>query len=642
MRNIIVGTAGHVDHGKTSLIKMLTGVDTDRLKEEKKRGITIELGFADMSDPSGQHIGIIDVPGHERFIKNMLAGIGGIDMVLLVVAADEGVMPQTIEHFEIMKTLKIKKGIIVLTKTDLVDDEWIHMISDDIRMKAKASFLEDAPIIEVSSFTGKNIEELKSLIFKMATDLGRRREDPPMLRIPIDRVFTIDGFGTVVTGTLMEGAVTVGDEVQIYPGERTVKVRNLQVHGNMVNTAYAGQRTAVNLLNVKKEEIDRGEVIAARNSMKPTMLLDVKIEMFNHATRVLGNESRLHLYYGSAEVLCKAILLDREKLEKGEQGYAQLRLEKAIAVKDGDRFVLRFYSPLESIGGGVILDANPTKRKRYDQDVLHGLQVKESSSSCEVLEQLMRESSKDLTTYRDLALKTGMTIQELMADMNMLIEEGRVVGVSDEFGVHIDFMRFVKEAAAAILNEYHTVNPISQGMLKAEFRKRLSNKIRVRDNKAIELFIRSLMKEDFIQERAGMIALASFRVEYQKEHLEMQTRLEKRYLDYGYQIPGLEEAIEDFKDKKLAHQIVEALSADGKLKRLNYQLFMHVGHWDSAMTLLREQMDRNGSITLAEYRDLLGTSRKYAVLILEYLDEQKITRLEGDSRVLIQKLEEQK
>lgn len=635
MHNIIIGTAGHVDHGKTSLIKALTGIDADRLEEEKKRGITIDLGFADMLGPSGQHFGIIDVPGHERFIRNMLAGIGGIDLVLLVVAADEGVMPQTVEHFEILKTLQIKKGIVVLTKADLVEDEWIHLVSDDIRTLVKDSFLENAAIIEVSSNTGKNIEELKNLIFKMTDDLGKRKEDPSLLRIPVDRVFTIGGFGTVITGTLMEGSITVGDEVQIYPGERIAKVRNLQVHGSMVDTAYAGQRTAVNLLNVKKEEISRGDVIALKNSMKQTMMLDVKVKMFDDAKRTLENGSRLHLYYGSAEVLCKAVLLDCERLGKGESGYAQLRLENEIAVKSGDRFILRFYSPLETIGGGIILDANPAKHKRYNQDVMRGFQAKESGDSFKVLEQLIWEGSKNLTGYRELALKAGMTIQELTDGINVLIAEGRIAGLSETVAVHVDYLESVREAGKTILEEYHTMNPILKGMPKAEFRKRLSKKIRVEDSKAIELFINQLLEEGLVAERAGNIALASFQVEYHEEHLEMQALLVKRYLEYGYQIPELEEVIADFKDKKTARQIVEALGEDGKLKRLNYQLFMHSDCWDSAMDLLHRHIDRKGSVTLAEYRDLLGTSRKYAVLILEYLDEHKITRLEGDFRVLV-------
>ena len=635
MHNVIVGTAGHVDHGKTCLIKALTGTDTDRLKEEKKRGITIELGFAEMPNPYGQHIGIIDVPGHERFVRNMLAGIGGIDLVLLVVAADEGVMPQTVEHFEILKMLHIKKGIIVLTKSDLAEPEWLELVKEDVKNTVKGTFLEDAPMMTVSSYTGENIEELRELICSMVRDVGGRREDPSLLRIPIDRVFTIGGFGTVITGTLMEGSVHIGDEVQIYPKERTVKVRSLQVHGNMVDTAYAGQRTAVNLLNIKKEELNRGDVLAAKGSMKPTMMLDVKIQMFDDAPRSLENDSRLHLYYGSAEVLCKAVLLNKDVLSSGEEGYAQLRLEEAIAVKKGDRFIVRFYSPVETIGGGVILDANPSKHKRFRREVLDAMSVKEAGDYEAILEQTVLEGSKTMTGINDIASKLGRTTDEILKEIKSLTEAGKTVKLTEELYVHAGYMAAVKETAAAILSEYHGRNPISPGMQKGEFRKKLSDKIRIKDTKIIESVIRYLLAYGILADRESQIALSSFKVEYTAEHLEMQKRLEMRYRSCGYEIPELDEVISGEADKNLARQMVEALGTGGKLKRLTYQLYMHIDHWNKALELLYNHMEKNGRITLAEYRDLLNTSRKYAVMILEYLDEQKITRLVDDARVLI-------
>ncbi|MCF0150177.1 MAG: selenocysteine-specific translation elongation factor, partial [Firmicutes bacterium] len=324
MRNVIIGTAGHVDHGKTCLIQALTGKNTDRLKEEQQRGITIELGFADMTGPDGTDIGIIDVPGHEKFVKNMLAGIGGIDIVLLVVAADEGVMPQTVEHLDIMRLLNIKRGIIVITKSDMVEEDWLELVEDDIRTACKGTFLEDAPAIAVSSHTGSNIEQLRSMIFEMIGTLQERNTDPGLLRIPIDRVFTIAGFGTVITGTLTQGMVQVGQEVMIYPQGLMARVRNLQVHNRMVEQAYAGQRTAVNLTGVKKEEIDRGNVLAFRNSIQPTSLIDVKLEMLPDSKRDLKSGDKVHFYYGSSETLCKISLLDKELLTAGNSCYAQL------------------------------------------------------------------------------------------------------------------------------------------------------------------------------------------------------------------------------------------------------------------------------------------------------------------------------
>jgi selenocysteine-specific elongation factor len=635
MHNVIVGTAGHVDHGKTCLIRALTGAETDRLKEEKKRGITIELGFAEMPNSFGQQIGIIDVPGHERFVRNMLAGIGGIDLVLLVVAADEGVMPQTIEHFEILKMLEIKNGIVVITKADLVDADWLELVKEDVKATVKGTFLEDAPMIAVSAYTGENIEELRALILDKVKDVSNRREDPSLLRIPIDRVFTMEGFGTVITGTLMEGSVSVGNEVQIYPGDRIAKVRNLQVHGDMVETAFAGQRTAVNLVNVKKDEIKRGNVLAARGSLKQTMMLDVKIQMFDDAPRTLVNGSRLHLYYGSAETLCKAVLLDAEALESGMTGYAQLRMEEEVAVRKGDRFIVRFYSPVETIGGGIILDANPTKHKRFRQDVIDALAIKEVGDEDAILEQTLRETSKMLPTYGDLAVKLGKTIEEISSEIRQLAAEGKAINLTEDIYVHAEYMEGIERTAKDILTEYHDKNPIASGIQKGEFRKKLADKLYFKDVKVIDPVLRRLIQEEHLKDLGSLVALPAHRVEYNPEHLALLARLEKRYLDAGFEIPELEECISAEKDKELARQIVESMSESGKLKKITYQYYMHSSHWDEAMQRFQGHMDKQGRITLAEYRDLLNTSRKYAVLILEYLDQQKITAMVDDARILL-------
>lgn len=635
MHNVIVGTAGHVDHGKTCLIKALTGIDTDRLKEEKKRGITIELGFADMPNPYGQHIGIIDVPGHERFVRNMLAGVGGIDLVLLVIAADEGVMPQTIEHFEILKMLGIEKGIVVLTKADLVDEAWLELVPEDVRQTIQGTFLEKAPVIAVSSHTGQNIEELKQLICNLAADVKNRRLDPSLLRIPIDRVFTIGGFGTVITGTLTEGQISVGNEVQVYPGDQTAKVRSLQVHGNMVETAYAGQRTAVNLLGIKKEDLERGNVLAAKGSLKQTMMVDVKIKMFDDSKRLLRNESRVHLYYGSAEALCKVILLDKEVLENGQQGYAQLRLEEEIAVRKGDRFIIRFYSPVETIGGGQILDASPIKHKRNREDVLTGLAIKEQGDQERVLEQTLLENRKQMAGIKDLATKLGITTGEFESRLATLIEGQTAIKISGELAVHRDTLEEINGVAVSMLKEYHTKHPISEGMQKGEFRKRLSDKCRIPDLKIVDQLLRQLGIAGVLKETNGRVQLPDFHVVYSEEHRKLHQRIEEKYLASGYQVPEMDEMISAEKDKNLAREMVEAMASEGILKKIDFQLFMHKTHWEEAMRLLRTHMEKKGSITLAEYRDLLGASRKYAVMILEYLDEQNITVLTNDFRTLV-------
>ena len=328
---------------------------------EKKRGITIELGFAYLDLPEGGRAGVIDVPGHEKFVRNMLAGAGGIDLALLIVAADEGVMPQTVEHLGILSLLEIKHGIIVMTKIDTVDEDWRQLVAEDIRSQVQGTFLGQAPLMEVSSYTGQGVEELRQEIFRQLAQLEGKKGDIPF-RIPVDRVFSMEGFGTVITGTMIEGKLREGDEVTLYPGEKPGKVRNIQVHSQSVDTAYAGQRVAVNFSNLKKSDIQRGDVVAPPGTMHPTMMADVRLNILKEAKRAVKNTSRLHFYHGSREILCKAVLLEGDALEPGQSGYAQLRLEETAALKAGDHFVVRFYSPLETVGGGVILDPSPFKR----------------------------------------------------------------------------------------------------------------------------------------------------------------------------------------------------------------------------------------------------------------------------------------
>ena len=387
MQNVIVGTAGHVDHGKTCLIKALSGIDTDRLKEEKKRGITIELGFANLIDTDGVHIGIIDVPGHEKFVKNMLAGIGGIDLVLLVVALDEGVMPQTVEHFEILKMLQIRQGIVVLTKSDTVDSDWADMVEEDVRELIKGSFLEQAELIRVSSYTGENIDVLRQKIVTMAKQAGKRREEKELFRLPIDRVFTMEGFGTVVTGTLVEGMCEAGEEVMVYPQERLLKIRGVQSHGQKEEKASAGQRTAINLAGIKKEELSRGQVLAYPGSLVNSTMVDATLRLFDSTQRKLKNGDRVHLSYGSAQAIGKVILLDCEVVEAGQEALVQIRFDDPICVKRNDKFIIRFYSPVETFGGGTILNPAADKHKRGQEDIIESLRLKKTGTDMEILEQ---------------------------------------------------------------------------------------------------------------------------------------------------------------------------------------------------------------------------------------------------------------
>ena len=636
MKNVIIGTAGHVDHGKTCLIKALTGMDTDRLKEEKKRGITIENGFADMLY-GDYNISIIDVPGHEKFVKNMLAGIGGIDLVLLIIGLDEGIMPQTAEHFDILKMLKIKRGIVVLTKDDLVEDEdWKALVEEDVKEFLRGSFMEDAPIIRVSSYTGKNIEELKKLIGEELEKLPERDILPDAFRLPVDRVFTIEGHGTVITGTLMEGSVAVGDEVEIYPEETPVKVRNVQVHGENTDRAYAGQRTAINLAGIKKSDVNRGDVLAAPGSLENSLMVDAAVEMFDDTTRTLLDGSRVHFYCGSSESLAKVVLMDREFLDKGSHGYAQLRLDTPVAVKKGDRFIIRFYSPVESIGGGVILDACPAKHKRNDKSVIADMKIRETGSLKDILAVEAKEAGQNLITLKTAAVR----LSSLLADVTKAAEELEKEGVLhriqafDGAYIHRDYIERVKETAENILKAYHDENPLSVGMDREEFRSRLIRTLRIGESKTAEAMISMLADDGKLKISEVSVALADFDVKYTPEHLKMREEIIGTYKFAGYEMPKTEDVTAAFNDGVSAGHIIEALCAEGILARISYQYCLDREKYDDAACIVKSKIASKGEITLAEFRDAIGVSRKFAVEILEHFDKVKLTKKVGDSRVL--------
>ncbi len=636
MKNVIIGTAGHVDHGKTCLIKALTGMDTDRLKEEKKRGITIENGFADMVY-GDYNISIIDVPGHEKFVRNMLAGIGGIDLVLLIIGLDEGIMPQTAEHFDILKMLKIKRGIVVLTKDDLVEDEdWKALVEEDVKEFLSGSFMEDAPIIRVSSYTGKNIEELKKLIGEELEKLPERDILPDAFRLPVDRVFTIEGHGTVITGTLMEGSVAVGDEIEIYPEETPVKVRNVQVHGENTDRAYAGQRTAINLAGVKKSDVNRGDVLAAPGSLKNSLMVDAAVEMFEDTARTLLDGSRVHFYCGSSESLAKVVLMDREFLDKGSHGYAQLRLETPVAVKKGDRFIIRFYSPVESIGGGVVLDACPVKHKRNDKSVIADMKIRETGSLKDILAVEAKEAGQNLIALKTAAVRLSSSLADVTKASEELEEEGllhRMTGFDGAY-IHRDYIERVKESAENILKAYHDENPLSVGMDREEFRSRLIRSHRIGEPKTAEAMISMLAGDGKLKISEVSVALADFDVKYTPEHLKMREEIIGTYKSAGYEMPKTEDVTAAFKDGVSAGHIIEALCAEGILARISYQYCLDREKYNDAACIVKSEIASKGEITLAEFRDAIGVSRKFAVEILEHFDKVKLTKKVGDSRVL--------
>lgn len=637
MQNVIVGTAGHVDHGKTCLIKALTGTDTDRLKEEQKRGITIELGFANLPNDAGIHIGIIDVPGHEKFVKNMLAGIGGIDLVLLVIALDEGVMPQTVEHFEILKMLHIKQGIVVFTKADLVDEDWAELVNDDVDNLVKGTFMEKAGRIQVSAYTGKNIDVLKQMIVDKVRAAGGRRQEKELFRLPIDRVFTMEGFGTVVTGTLLEGCCQVGQEVELYPTERTVKIREIQTHGHRVDMAYAGQRTALNLVNIKKDEINRGEVLAAQDSLLKSQFIDAKVQLFSSTDRELRNGDRVHINYGSAQAICKAVLLDKDVLSAGEEAYVQFRFDEPVAVRRNDRFIIRFYSPTITFGGGIVLEAEALKHKRNHEEVIDSLHIKELGTDLEVLELELKEESRYFPVPKILAAKLNWTNQETEDQLEVLVKGKKAIRLSDGSYIHKYYWNEITQYGIELLNQFHKENPISDGMEKEEFKSRILDNFRIQESKRADVLLNEMIKRSITVTIGSAIAAAGFNAEYSHEIKGMLKEIEDTYLMAGYEIPATDDVINKFKDKKLAKQIVNDLVKKGALVKINPGAMIHRDNWEKAMGLLEKYFEDHPTISLRDYRDLLGTSRKYAVLFLEYCDQQKITRKQDDVRTLVQK-----
>lgn len=634
MQNVIVGTAGHVDHGKTCLIKALSGIDTDRLKEEKKRGITIELGFANLIDTDGVHIGIIDVPGHEKFVKNMLAGIGGIDLVLLVVALDEGVMPQTVEHFEILKMLQIRQGIVVLTKSDTVDSDWADMVEEDVRELIKGSFLEQAELIRVSSYTGENIDVLRQKIVTMAKQAGKRREEKELFRLPIDRVFTMEGFGTVVTGTLVEGMCEAGEEVMVYPQERLLKIRGVQSHGQKEEKASAGQRTAINLAGIKKEELSRGEVLAYPGSLVNSTMVDATLRLFDSTQRKLKNGDRVHLSYGSAQAIGKVILLDCDVVEAGQEALVQLRFDDPVCVKRNDKFIIRFYSPVETFGGGTVLNPAADKHKRGQEEVIESLRLKKTGTDMEILEQMVNEESRRFPEAKDLAAWMDLTVSEAEQMLDTLRNKKKILHLNDGSFVGKAYWEKVSELANQVLAHFHRENPIVEGMDREELKSRLAERMHLKSGKKAEALMAELEKRKVITIQGSIVSVAGFTVSYSDEASQMMTDMENIYKKAGIEVPSTDELVGAYKDRKQARQVLSELTKKGILVKAGTGVLMHKEHWDRALSVLRDHLASHPQITLGEFRDLLGTSRKYAVMLLETYDQMKITKKIGDARVL--------
>lgn len=629
MKNIIIGTAGHIDHGKTTLIKALTGRNTDRWEEEQRRGITIDLGFTYFDLPGGDRAGIIDVPGHEKFINNMVAGVVGMDLVLLVIAADEGIMPQTREHMDILHLLGIEKSIIVLNKCDIVDEDWLELVEEEIKDELAGTFLEQAPVMKVSAATGQGLDELIKKIQELTADDVVQKDISTIPRLPIDRAFSLSGFGTIITGTLLSGTISKEDTLEMYPIGKECKIRSIQVHGEDKEKCYAGQRVAINLSNVKKKEIERGCVLAPKNSMKNTDLLDVKLNVLDSSMRVLTNHTRLHFFTGTSEILCRAVLLDKEEIGPGESGYVQLRLEEEIAVRRGDKFVVRFYSPMETIGGGVVLEPNPKVKRRFQEAVIEELKRKESGSTADVIEMHVKAHADTLITIADLAKLTAMSPEEVLADVEELQSRGLVHVFKmrkDTFVWHTDSARMAVEIVTEALKKYEASYPYRYGMKKAELQMTYFKKVKPNVfDKIVEL----LEEKQAVKRIDEFMCTPEYEVRKDATYDKVAKILITTFTNAKYDFVRYSEIDMKGVQREIADDILNILLEEDKIVKVTDDMYTLKSNMDSAKEVIQNKLKEDSLITIAQVRDMFSTSRKSAKPILEYMDSIKVTKKAG-------------
>lgn len=608
----VVGTAGHIDHGKSTLIQALTGIDPDRLEEEKRRGMTIDLGFAYLTLPSGRLVGIVDVPGHARFIRNMLAGVHGLDAVLLVVAADEGVMPQTVEHLEIVDLLEVRKGIAVVTKVDLVEADWLEMVTAELSETLAGTSLAEALVLPVSAATGQGMDELRLSLDALLAETPRR-QDLRRPRLPVDRVFTISGFGTVVTGTLVDGSLKVGEEVELQPSRRRSRIRGLQQHNRKVDIASPGSRVAANLVGVEKEELRRGEVLARSGTLSVTRRIDASVRVLGDSPRPLRHGAQVLLHTGTAEVSARAIVLGADEVAPGETGWMQLYLARPAAVVVGDRFVLRLPTPSATIAGGTFTDVSPRRHPRHDARVRESL---ERRAAGDVLQEELRKYPRGITAQALLRA----TLAE-NADVASL--EARRVG---QWLFSPEAWASIAARATRALAEYHRNHPLRAGMPREELRSRLGLM-----PAAVGAVLNELAREGVLEDRAGGLALSSHRVEIDAAAGGPAGRLLELLGALPFAPPSLPEAM---REAGASAEVVRALAQSGELVRLSEEIAFTRAAYESAVALVREMVAADGSVTVASLRDRMGASRRPVLALLEYLDAQRVTRRVGDRRVL--------
>ena len=632
IKHIIVGTAGHIDHGKSALVEALTGTNPDRLEEEKRRGITIDLGFAFLQ-LQGVRLGLVDVPGHERFVRNMLAGVGGIDLVLLVVAADESIKPQTREHFDICRLLGIPRGIIAITKSDLVDADMLGLVRLEIEEFVRGSFLEGAPIVSVSARTGAGLDQLRQQLVRLGESVPVK-DARQHFRLPIDRAFAMKGFGTVVTGTLISGAVQAEDEVELLPSHKVLRVRGLHSGGERIDRAMAGQRTALNLAGIEREEIERGMVLVPARVFDITERLDARIALLGSG-KPLKNRARVHFHQGTAEAIAEVILLDgSNQLAAGKSAFAQLRLDKPVLVLPGDRFILRQFSPVVTVGGGTVLDARAPRHKRKDGAVAPFLEIWEGGQRPEILGALVESTARGLT-YAEIVARTGWTDAEGRVAAQELAAEKRVRILVAERTL-VASTQVLANCAAAIrkaVEAFHRANPLVPGIPKQELRARGGDA----RPEIFEAALNDLVKAGALAMTGELVREAGREIELSSEEARAKELIEREFARAGLTVPELASVLAKLPvDAPRAQKILQILLREKVLVKIAKDLVFH----RSALARLHEMLtkyrkERGERLPITAFKELTGVTRKYAIPLLEHLDREHVTRRVGDERVIL-------
>ncbi len=624
--HFIIGTAGHVDHGKSALIRALTGVETDRLGEEKERGISIELGFAPLALGNGQIAGVVDVPGHEKFIPQMLSGIAGIDLVLLVIDANEGVMPQTREHLQIMQLLQLKKGILVLSKCDLVEPDWLDIVEEEIREQVAGTFLEKAPCCRVSAINGEGLEGLMDVIREQLSQVPAR-DSGGAVRLPVDRCFSISGFGTVVTGTLNSGQIKPGDTLEILPAAVSARVREAQVHDKQVSTVVAGQRVALNLSGVTREQVPRGSIIGTPGLFRASQRIDVRLQLLKEAPRGLKFRDPVHFHLGTGRSVAKVVLLDREEMAPGDEALVQITLDHPLLAHRGDRFIIRSYSPMVTIGGGAVIDAEPQKHKRFRSEVTQRLSDLASGDLGFWLQKL---DELGLARLRDLEKQTGTGREQLLQGLEKLKKAGQVELLAEQW-VIADRVRSWKQQFAQIVIDYQHQHHLHHGMPRATLQTRLSEKLAP---KGFEVLLKWAFDEKLVVQNRDLIATPDWQPQPTAKETEVLNKIDQHFRSSGFQVKNNKDVLIQLGlDGLDSEAFLSYLVFEGSLVRLNQESSLHMDSYRQAERLLLEIFQQQEAITLAEFRDKLGSGRKLIQALLELFDSQKYTRRTGENRV---------